>query len=135
MFQLIPIDKRKGKRCHFCGTTLSVKYEIDINDPVISNKSSKVCCCSRCALLYDDYQREIYNPATHGIITAIHIYLEDGYQPMAELAFAFGGTKIIHWDNIVEREFYAEGINAYTIMFDDRAKLPFENYVRSKANV
>ncbi len=31
MFQLIPIDKRKGKRCHFCGTTLSVKYEIDIN--------------------------------------------------------------------------------------------------------
>ena len=128
MFQLIPIDKRKGKRCHFCGTTLSVKYEIDINDPVISNKSSKVYCCNRCALFFDN-QREIYNPMTHGAIIAVHIYLEDGYKPMAELAFAFGGTETIHWDDVKEREPYLKGINAYTIMCDDRAKFPFEKYV------
>lgn len=77
-------------------------------------------------------KRKSYNPVAHGIVTAIHIYLENGYQPMAELAFAFGGTQIIHWDDITEREFYAEGINAYTIMFDDRAKLPFENYVLNR---
>ena len=70
-----------------------------------------------------------YNPMTHGIVTAIHIYLEDGYKPMAELAFAFGGTEIIHWNNVAEREIYAKGINAYTIMCDDRAEFPFNHYV------
>lgn len=71
----------------------------------------------------------IYNPMIHGVVTAIHIYLEDRYKPMAELAFAYGGTKIIHWDDIAERATYMEGINAYTIICDDRAKLPFEKYV------
>lgn len=71
----------------------------------------------------------IYNPMIHGVVTAIHIYLEDGYKPMAELAFAFGGTETIHWDDIKEREAYMEGINAYTIMCDDRAKFSFEKYV------
>lgn len=129
MLQLIPIDKREGKRCYFCGTSLSVKYTMEINDPVISNKPSKVYCCNKCALLCG-HQREIYNPMTHGVVTAIHIYLEDGHKPMAELAFAFGGTEIIHWDSVAERDMYECGINAYTIMYDDRAKLPFENLVR-----
>lgn len=71
----------------------------------------------------------IYNPMIHGVVTAIHIYLENGYKPMAELAFAYGGTKIIHWDDIAERATYMEGINAYTIICDDRAKLSFEKYV------
>ena len=70
-----------------------------------------------------------YDPMTHGAIIAVHIYLEDGYKPMAELAFAFGGTETIHWDDIKEREAYMEGINTYTIMCDDRAKFPFEKYV------
>lgn len=72
---------------------------------------------------------QIYDPTIHGIVTAVHIYLEHGYKPMAELAFAFGGTATIHWDNIKEREIYMKGINAYTIMCDDRAKFPFEKYV------
>ena len=126
MLQLIPVDKRKGKRCHFCGTTLSVKYEIDINDPVISNKSSKVYCCNRCALSFDN-QREIYNPMTHGAIIAVHIYLEDGYKPMAELAFAFGGTETIHWDDVEEREPYLKGITLIPSCVMTEQNFPLKN--------
>lgn len=70
-----------------------------------------------------------YDSRIHGAVIAIYIYLEDGYKPMAELIFAFGGAEIIHWDDIKEREAYMKGINAYTIMCNDRAKFPFEKYV------
>lgn len=71
-----------------------------------------------------------YNPMIHGAVTAIHIWLDNGYKPMAELAFAFGGTKVINWDNVSERKKYKDGITAYTIMYDERAEsVPFENYV------
>ena len=36
-----------------------------------------------------------YDPTKYGAVVAIRIYLKDGHQPMAELAFAFGGRIIV----------------------------------------
>lgn len=45
-------QKRKLK-CHFCGTTKSVKYSVKVLDPVISSKQTEVCCCNKCILKYN----------------------------------------------------------------------------------
>ena len=74
-----------------------------------------------------------YTPERDGAITAIRIYLQNGYQPMAILLPAFGGAYTIHWDSLDEREPFLKGINAYTVMFDERAKsCKFENFWRRK---
>lgn len=44
----------KNLRCHICGETRSVKYTIEIFDPVVDNKPTEVCVCNKCALLYGD---------------------------------------------------------------------------------
>lgn len=121
---MIPLEERENCRCHFCGETRSVKYKVEVFDPN-RRASSEVCCCNKCFVSYSDYDPEIY-----GAVVAIHIWLKNGYQPMADLAFAFGGMKTIEWDNIDARAKYQRGINAYTIMYDDRTKLPFEAHVR-----
>ena len=56
-------------------------------------------------------------------VYAVKIYEENGYTPMAELAFGEGGrptgeTIIIPWDDIKEREKYV--ITAYTFVWDER---------------
>lgn len=73
-----------------------------------------------------------YKPETHGAITAIEIFMaDDGHTPMATLAFAFGGTATIEWANVEQREVYASGINAYTLMYDKRDKpLAFKDNVK-----
>ena len=73
-----------------------------------------------------------YNPTEHGVITAIKIFEgDDGHTPMATLAFAFGGTATIEWANVEQREAYASGINAYTLMYDMREKpLKFADNVK-----
>lgn len=58
-------------------------------------------------------------------VYAVRIFEQDGYQPMAELAFGDGGrptgeTIFIHWDDISEREKYY--INSYTLVWDERTK-------------
>lgn len=128
LISMIPPEKRGNCRCHFCGETRSVKYTVEIFDPVISCSPSEVCCCNKCFLRYSEYDPEIY-----GAVVAIHIWLKDGYQPMADLAFAFGGMETIEWDNIDKRAKYQRGINAYTIMYDDRTKLPFEAHIRERS--
>lgn len=45
---MIPIEKRKNKRCYFCGTSLSVKYITEVFDPVLADEPSRVCVCNRC---------------------------------------------------------------------------------------
>ena len=70
-------------------------------------------------------------------VYAVRLFLEDGYKPMAELAFGEGGrpngqTTIIHWDNISEREKYC--INAYTFIWDERPvvrKKTFHDFVNN----
>lgn len=41
----------RSYRCFFCGETRSVKYEVEIIDPVIGNKPTLVCACNKCVLL------------------------------------------------------------------------------------
>lgn len=66
-----------------------------------------------------------YNPTEHGAVNAIKIFTADnGHTPMATLAFAFGGTATIEWANVKQREVYAAGINAYTLMYDERREKP-----------
>lgn len=70
-----------------------------------------------------------YDPSTHGAIVAMRIfYAEDGMTPMAELVFAFGRSEIIQWNLIAEREMYLSGINAYTLVYDERPKREFEEW-------
>ena len=79
--------------------------------------------------------KRTYDPMTDGAIIAIRIYLQNGYQPMAELAFAFGGKVTIRWDDVIMRNKYAPGINAYTLMFDERTRFTkFEDHVKTKTN-
>ena len=70
-------------------------------------------------------------------VYAVRIFLENGYQPMAELAFGDGGrpngqTKVIRWDSITEREEYI--INSYTLIWDEREIVrwnSFQNYIHN----
>lgn len=72
-----------------------------------------------------------YDPTINGAVVAIRIYLKDYHSPMAELAFAFGGTVTIEWDNVIQRKKYESGINAYTLIFDTRVhETTFENQIR-----
>lgn len=72
-----------------------------------------------------------YSPDKFGVIESIHIFLKHGYRPMATLTFCFGGVVTIPWDRIDIKDKYKEGINAYTIIYDDRAKkAPFINRIR-----
>lgn len=57
--KLIPNWQDKNLRCHICGETRSVKYTIEIFDPVVDNKPTNVCVCNKCALLYGDHLREV----------------------------------------------------------------------------
>lgn len=52
--KVIPIEKRNKYKCYFCGTTKSVKYIVKINDTIFSDKPSNVCCCNKCALVFND---------------------------------------------------------------------------------
>ena len=81
-----------------------------------------------------EFERKIkmenYTPEKHGIVTAIRLFYENDRQPMAELAFCFGGTDIIEWTNISQREKYSKGINGYTFFFDERQGNDFESVKR-----
>lgn len=47
---MIPFEKRKECRCHFCGETRSVKYLVETFDPVVHTQLAQVYCCNTCAL-------------------------------------------------------------------------------------
>lgn len=51
--KLIPNWQDKSLRCHFCGTTKSVKYTVESND----NKSQEVYACNKCALIHVNNNR------------------------------------------------------------------------------
>lgn len=76
---------------------------------------------------------EVYHPTTHGAVEAVRIFMDErGITPMAELAFAYGGTAIIRYDNVKERALYYEGINAYTYIYDERIKREFSGWIKTK---
>ena len=72
-------------------------------------------------------------------VYAIKIYLKNGYQPMADLAFGEGGrptgeTVTIPWDVEDERNKYY--YNSYTLVWDTRTtvlNMSFEDYVHWKS--
>ena len=67
------------------------------------------------------WELKMYNPIIHGTVTAIRLFHdENGYNTLAELAFAFGGTTIIEWTRPDLRNLFSAGINGYTLMFDER---------------
>ena len=49
--KLIPIEQRKNKICHFCGTDKSVKYTINNID---NENKIEVCCCNKCVTRYEN---------------------------------------------------------------------------------
>lgn len=64
----------------------------------------------------------VYNPAVHGVITAIEIQpTDDPNKPSAMLAFAFGGKVVVDWTEEGVKE-YLPGINGYTMFYDLRAR-------------
>lgn len=89
-----------------------------------------------CLESYLEFVDEItdYTPEKYGIVEAIRIFYGKACWPYATLAFAFGGTVTIDWANVEERNKYMPGINAYTLIIDDRAKKNFEDYVRVRNN-
>lgn len=72
-----------------------------------------------------------YSPEKNGAVVAIRIFYSHDRQPMAQLAFAFGGTATINWTCPAERERFAEGINGYTFIYDERAKPDFSSLVKN----
>lgn len=73
-----------------------------------------------------------YDPLKHGTVRAIRIFMSDDYRtPMAELAFAYGGTTVIQFNNIAQREKFSSGITGYTVYFDERfPALDFSHFVK-----
>ncbi len=68
---------------------------------------------------------DIPNETSVRYVYAIHIYLQDGYKPMATLAFGDGGkptgeTATIEWSNLNQRRQYYW--DAYTLIYDERTK-------------
>lgn len=47
-FTLIPDWTKKNLQCYFCGTTKSVKYEMEMDD-----KPTKVYVCNKCVTLHN----------------------------------------------------------------------------------
>lgn len=66
------------------------------------------------------WNSEDYDPTNHGVIMAIRLFYDNMRTPMAELAFAFGGTCVIEWVNVTLRERFKKGINGYTLIYDTR---------------
>jgi hypothetical protein len=71
-----------------------------------------------------------YEPSKNGVITAIRIYYLNDRTPMAQLVFAFGGTVTIEWTNPEQRNIFKDGINGYTLFFDEREKADFESFIK-----
>ena len=65
-------------------------------------------------------------------VLAIRIYL-GGYTrsvPMADLYIADGVVETIEWTNKRERKAFEAGINGYTLIYDERPKRSWEEWIR-----
>lgn len=104
-----------------------------VNWPEGSTGENEPLACDEESL---EFVEEItdYTPEKYGIVEAIRIFYGKACWPYATLAFAFGGTVTIDWANVEERNKYMHGINAYTLIIDDRVKKNFKNYVRVRDN-
>lgn len=73
----------------------------------------------------DEYSADLY-----GCIMAIRIYLVDYHIPMADLLFAYDGRyTTIEWTNVFHRSKYEHGIDGYTLIYDERPKKEFKEWI------
>lgn len=49
-FKLIANWEKKDLKCYVCGSTQSVKYEVEIRDTEPDSKPHMVCMCNKCGL-------------------------------------------------------------------------------------
>lgn len=56
----IPDWQNKKLRCHYCGSTKSVKYEVEVFDPVIADTPTSVCACNMCAMRYSNPSAKLF---------------------------------------------------------------------------
>lgn len=68
-----------------------------------------------------DYKEINYTPDKFGAVVALRVFTVS-CSPYAELAFAFGGTVTIPFDDCNIRKPYLAGINSYTVLFDERTE-------------
>lgn len=59
-------------------------------------------------------------------VIALRIYYAFDRQPMADLLMSDGVIETIEWTNVKQRKQFAERINGYTLVYDERPKLPWE---------
>lgn len=72
-----------------------------------------------------------YNPSADGAILAIRIYLiPGGTSPHADLVFPGGKYTTITWTNVEHRNKYASGITGYTLIYDEREKCEFKEWIK-----
>ena len=94
--------------------------------------------CGGGSLLFDlselEHAEEPYDPRKHGAVNAIRIFMDEEkhISPMAELVFAYGGTAVIDWVNPVQRDKYMSGINGYTLIYDERPKREFKDWIKER---
>lgn len=65
-------------------------------------------------------------------VLAVRIYLGGytGTVPMADLYIADGVFETIEWTNKRERKAFEAGINGYTLIYDERPKRSWEEWIR-----
>ena len=60
-----------------------------------------------------------YNVKKDGVVDAVRIYTDEYATPYADLILAFGGERTICWTNVEQRNEYLQGINGYTLFYDE----------------
>jgi hypothetical protein len=61
-------------------------------------------------------------------VLAIRIYLGGNCTPMADLRMADGVVETICWVDVKARKQFEQGINGYTLIYDERPKVPWEDW-------
>lgn len=51
-YDLISTEERLKLRCHYCGTSKSVKYKCSVYNPIADTKPVKIYVCNRCAAIH-----------------------------------------------------------------------------------
>lgn len=62
-------------------------------------------------------------------VLAIRIYYGLNNTPMADLYMVDGVVETIQWTDVKQREEFAKGINGYTLIYDERPKKEWSEWL------
>lgn len=62
-------------------------------------------------------------------VIAIRIYYKDGHIPMADLRMSDGVVETIEWTNVKQRKEFEKLITGYTLIYDEREKRSWEEWI------